>query len=108
VVHVDAETLKHSHAGLVAIIENARSEPLDIGRKTRTIPPAIRRALNARDKGCRFPCCTFKRYVDGHHVRHWALDYDLAVGCLMERTKRAKNTPAETFSDSHRVRHVDV
>jgi hypothetical protein len=95
VVHVDAETLKHSHAGrceleqgpaiasetarrlacdasLVAIIENEQGEPLNVGRKTRTIPPAIRRALNSRDRGCRFPGCSFKRYVDGHHVRHWA------------------------------------
>jgi hypothetical protein len=95
VVHVDAETLKHSHAGrceleqgpsiaaetarrlscdasLVAIIENEKGEPLNVGRKTRTIPPAIRRALNSRDKGCRFPGCSFKRHVDGHHVRHWA------------------------------------
>jgi len=95
VVHVDAGTLKHGHAGrcelehgpsiaaetarrlacdasLVAIIENERGEPLNVGRKTRTLPSAIRRALNARDKGCRFPGCSFKRYVDGHHVKHWA------------------------------------
>jgi hypothetical protein len=95
VVHVDAETLKDSHAGrcelergpsiasetarrlscdasVVRIIENEKGEPLDVGRKTRTIPPGIRRALNSRDKGCRFPGCSFKRYVDGHHVKHWA------------------------------------
>jgi hypothetical protein len=95
VVHVDAETLKHSRAGrceleqgpsiaaetarrlscdasLVAIIENERGEPLNVGRKTRSIPPAIRRALNSRDRGCRFPGCPFRRYVDGHHVQHWA------------------------------------
>jgi hypothetical protein len=95
VVHVDAETLKHSRAGrseleqgpsiaaetarrlscdasVVRIIEDAKGEPLNVGRKARTIPPAIRRALNARDKGCRFPGCSFKRYVDGHHVKHWA------------------------------------
>jgi len=95
VVHVDAETLQHGHAGrcelehgpsiasetarrlscdasVVRIREDAKGEPLDVGRKTRTIPPAIRRALNARDKGCRFPGCSFKRYVDGHHVHHWA------------------------------------
>ncbi|MGH8204799.1 MAG: DUF222 domain-containing protein, partial [Steroidobacteraceae bacterium] len=95
VVHVDAETLQHGHpgrcelergpsiasetarrlacdAGVVRIVENAEGEPLDVGRKTRTIPPAIRRALNSRDKGCRFPGCSFKRYVDGHHVKHWA------------------------------------
>ena len=44
---------------------------LDIGRKTRTIPPAIRRALEARDRGCRFPGCGL-RFTDAHHVRHWA------------------------------------
>jgi len=94
VVHVDAETLRHSHAGrcelehgpaiasetarrlacdgsVVRIVEDAKGEPLDVGRKTRTIPPGIRRALQARDQGCRFPGCTFKRYVDGHHVKHW-------------------------------------
>ena len=44
---------------------------LDIGRKTRTIPPALRRALEARDRGCRFPGCGL-RFTDAHHVRHWA------------------------------------
>ncbi len=50
----------------------SRANHSNVGRKTRTIPPAIRRALNSRDKGCRFPGCSFKRYVDGHHVKHWA------------------------------------
>jgi hypothetical protein len=53
----------------VRIVENERGEPLNVGRKTRTIPPAIRRALKSRDNGCRFPGCSFKRYVDGHHVK---------------------------------------
>ena len=44
---------------------------LDAGRKTRTIPPAIRRALETRDRGCRFPGCGL-RFTDAHHVRHWA------------------------------------
>ena len=57
---------------VVRIVEDAKGEPLDVGSRTRTIPPGIRRALQARDKGCRFPGCTFKRYVDGHHVKHWA------------------------------------
>jgi hypothetical protein len=43
-----------------------------VGRKTRTIPPAIRRALTARDRGCRFPGCENHRFLDAHHVRHWA------------------------------------
>ncbi len=45
---------------------------LDIGRKSRSIPPAIRRALNHRDGGCRFPGCTAHKYVDAHHIVHWA------------------------------------
>jgi len=44
---------------------------LDIGRKTRTIPPSLRRALEARDRGCRFPGCGL-RFTDAHHVTHWA------------------------------------
>ena len=55
------------------IVEDQRGEPLDVGRKTRAIPPAMRRALAVRDKGCRFPGCTHTRFVDyGHHVKHWA------------------------------------
>jgi hypothetical protein len=59
-------------ASKVTITEDERGEPLDVGRKTRTIPPALRRALAARDKGCVFPGCNHKRYVDGHHIEHWA------------------------------------
>ena len=44
---------------------------LDVGRKTRTIPPALRRALDARDRGCRFPGCGL-RFTDAHHIVHWA------------------------------------
>jgi Domain of unknown function (DUF222)/HNH endonuclease len=95
VVHVDAETLKEQTAGrchiehgptlpvetlrrltcdasLVRIVETEQGEPLDVGRKTRTIPPAIRRALNTRDPGCCFPGCTFQRFLDAHHIEHWA------------------------------------
>jgi hypothetical protein len=42
---------------------------LDIGRRSRTIPPALRRALEVRDRGCRFPGCGLK-FTDGHHLRH--------------------------------------
>jgi hypothetical protein len=95
VVHVDEETLRERATGrsefehgpgvsaetsrrmacdcsYVKITENEKGEPLDVGRKTRSIPPALRRALNSRDKGCTFPGCTHKKYVDGHHVHHWA------------------------------------
>jgi hypothetical protein len=44
---------------------------LDLGRRTRSIPAALRRVLAARDGHCRFPGCTHRR-CDGHHIRHWA------------------------------------
>ena len=47
-----------------------QGELLDVGRKRRTIPPAIRRALDVRDGGCRFPGCGL-RFCEGHHIRHW-------------------------------------
>jgi hypothetical protein len=58
-------------ASIVELRERA-GEPLSVGRKTRTIPPAMRRALLARDRGCRFPGCENRRFLHGHHVRHWA------------------------------------
>ncbi|TDJ28181.1 MAG: HNH endonuclease [Gammaproteobacteria bacterium] len=47
-------------------------EVLNVGRKTRVIPTAIRRALRARDRSCQYPGCSQSRYVDGHHIVHWA------------------------------------
>jgi hypothetical protein len=58
-------------ASLVQLLERD-GQPLKIGRKTRTIPPALRRALNARDRGCRFPGCGSRRFLDAHHIEHWA------------------------------------
>ena len=59
-------------ASLVLHQTDAEGEPLSVGRKTRTIPGAIRRALRRRDGGCRFPGCGQTRFVDAHHVQHWA------------------------------------
>ena len=50
----------------------AKGQALSVGRKTRSVPPAIRRALQRRDRGCRFPGCTCCRFVDAHHIQHWA------------------------------------
>ena len=58
-------------AGIVPIAEHD-GRTLSVGRKRRTIPPGIRRALRSRDRGCRFPGCCESRHVDAHHVRHWA------------------------------------
>jgi hypothetical protein len=57
--------------GVVPILEDSRGSAIDVGRKRRTIPVALRRALESRDHGCRFPGCS-NRFVDAHHVVHWA------------------------------------
>ena len=80
-----AETA-HRLAGdssVVRIIEDEEGNPLDVGRKTRSIPPALRRALSSRDKGCRFPGCCNTRYVDGHHIEHWANGGETKLGNLI-------------------------
>lgn len=58
-------------ASIVTLIERG-GEPLSVGRRTRAVPPAIDRALRARDRTCRFPGCENHRFVDAHHIRHWA------------------------------------
>ncbi len=70
-------------ASVVAIVEDGHGSPLDVGRRTRTIPPALRRALASRDRGCRFPGCTSRRYVDGHHVRHWSRGGETSLSNLV-------------------------
>jgi hypothetical protein len=59
-------------SAVVALLESPQGEPLNVGRKTRTIHPALKRALKARDGGCRFPGCDHTRFTEGHHVVHWA------------------------------------
>jgi hypothetical protein len=57
---------------IVGIVEGEDGEPLDVGRKTRSIPLPLKRALRSRDGGCRFPGCDRTRFTEGHHVKHWA------------------------------------
>ena len=72
-VRVPAESSRRiaCDAAKVVMRHNRDGTVLNVGRKTRTIPPAIRRALTARDHRCRFPGCSC-RHCDAHHVRHWA------------------------------------
>jgi hypothetical protein len=58
--------------GVVEATVDSGGEPLSVGRKTRTIPPAIKRALLLRDRTCRFPGCDHRLFLDSHHLRHWA------------------------------------
>jgi hypothetical protein len=94
VVHVDEAAL-HGHGGVdehssrsdlpietvrrltcdgsvIEVVEAVDGRPLSVGRKQRTVPTALKRALWARDRGCAFPGCQKTRFVDAHHVEHWS------------------------------------
>ena len=60
-------------ASVMRVVLGARSEPLDVGRRTPVVSPAIRRAVILRDRHCRFPGCDRPQaWCDAHHVTHWA------------------------------------
>ncbi|GGU32556.1 HNH endonuclease [Lentzea flava] len=60
-------------AGIIPIVLGSRSQPLDVGRRSRLFTASIRRALVARDHGCAFPGCSRPpKHCDAHHVHHWA------------------------------------
>ena len=95
VVHVDAEVLENPDAPGQSLVEDgvsvsaetsqrlacdasrvvmrhdADGRITEVGARTRTIPPALRRALQHRDRHCRFPGCAL-RFTQGHHIQHWA------------------------------------
>ncbi|MEX2122801.1 MAG: DUF222 domain-containing protein [Woeseia sp.] len=99
VVHVDESALRGGagRAGLpiesvrrigcdasrLVLVEDEHGEPLSIGRKSRVVPQAIKRALWARDRGCRFPGCGRRRFVDAHHVEHWSAGGETSLANLM-------------------------
>jgi hypothetical protein len=70
-------------ASVVGMIDTPTGEPLSVGRKTRSIPPALQRALKARDGGCRFPGCNHSQFTEGHHVRNWADGGETKLGNLI-------------------------
>ncbi|MFW6093226.1 MAG: DUF222 domain-containing protein [Pseudomonadota bacterium] len=88
VVHVDADALGNGggqsdlpvptvrrlccDGAVVPVIKNSRGQPLSVGRRKRTLSTAIKRALHARDRSCTFPGCHHRRFLEAHHVRHWA------------------------------------
>ena len=72
---VSSEALRRvaCDCGIVAVAEgeDGEGQALNIGRRSRSIPPALRRALMARDRGCVFPGCTHTRFVHAHHIKSW-------------------------------------
>jgi len=110
VVHVDAQVLADDADGRCELVdgrplaaETARrlacdaslvelherdGHVLSLGRKRRTVSPALRRALHTRDRGCRFPGCDRTRFVDAHHVKHWSQGGETNLDNLLTLCRR--------------------
>ena len=71
--HVSAETSRRlaCDASRVVMRHHSDGRATEVGARTRTIPATLRRALQHRDRGCRFPGCGL-RFTQGHHIQHWA------------------------------------
>jgi hypothetical protein len=100
VVQVDAAALAFGDEGGCALEDGPALAPetarrlacdasvLNQGRKKRTVPPLLRRALRSRDRGCRFPGCENHRFVDAHHIRHWARGGETTLSNLVLLCRR--------------------
>jgi hypothetical protein len=58
-------------ARVVLSVEGRDGSILDQGRVRRDPTVAQRIEIERRDKGCRFPACTYTEFTDAHHIRHW-------------------------------------
>jgi hypothetical protein len=70
---LSAEALRRvaCDCGIVTLGSDENRTALSIGRRSRSIPSAIRRSLTLRDRGCCFPGCSHERFLHGHHIQHW-------------------------------------
>jgi hypothetical protein len=57
--------------GLIIPLWETQGRPVDVGRAHRVVPARTRRLAEDRDRGCRFPGCTARRWVEVHHIIHW-------------------------------------
>ncbi|TCO51390.1 HNH endonuclease [Kribbella antiqua] len=57
--------------GVIPIVLGSNSEPLDVGTEQRFVTPAMRQALNTRDKGCLI-CSAPPAMTEAHHIIHWS------------------------------------
>ena len=75
-------------ASLITVLEDADGHPLNIGRRSRTLPKSMHRALTIRDPMCRFPGCCESRYNEAHHIHHWANGGETNMGNLVHLCRR--------------------
>jgi hypothetical protein len=71
VIHPEIARRLSCDCRLQFVLTHPNGTVAGIGRADRNIPPSLRRQMLARDGGCTFPGCGTRRFVDGHHIRHW-------------------------------------
>lgn len=93
---VDPETIRRiiCDAGIVRILTDSESMPIDVGRRVRTIPPSLRRALELRDGGCTWA----GMHSAGVMVRRPPQD---PLGRRRRNQPREHTTPVQTTPHSH-------
>ena len=83
-IHPEVVTRLACDASITRVLMAGSSEPLDVGRRTPVVSPAMRRAVIARDGHCRFPSCDLPpSWCDAHHMKHWAKGGTTSVGNLV-------------------------
>jgi hypothetical protein len=87
-------------ASLVTSLERD-GEPLNVGRKRRTVPAALRRALERRDRRCRYPGCEHRLALDAHHLQHWAQGGETKLENLVLLCRRHHQLLHEGGYDAH-------
>jgi hypothetical protein len=70
------------------MLHDADGTILNVGRRTRKPPPALRRAVRERDRyRCRFPGCESRR-TDTHHIIYWSHGGETKLSGLISLCKR--------------------
>ncbi len=102
---LDVETIRQlsCDSSVSRIVWKGRSEILDVGRPTRVIPAAIRRAVISRDHHCvRKGCSRKPRWCDVHHIISWADGGETVLEnlCLLAATTTHWHTVTKANSQS--------
>ena len=107
VVHADEAVLSDDGDGISELAEGSALAPetarrlacdasvVRSGQRSRTIPSSVRRVVRRRDRGCRFPGCENRRFLDAHHVEHWAHGGETTVGNLVLLCRRHRRAVHE-------------
>ncbi len=108
---VPPETMRRltCDAGVVRVVVDGEGQPLDVGRKVRTVAPAIRRALDLRDAGCTWPGCDAPTsWTDAHHIVHWADGGDTSLNNMQRLCRRHHTTTHQDDTPPERHQPPDT